>query len=82
MFDPVNNVNQAGRPILLQHGLSDSIISIEGQVLYYEALLKAYGEKSHLLTFEKLPRMDHYISLGMFESIVLWMNKVCHINLA
>lgn len=81
-FDPINYVNHTVRPILLQHGLSDSIISIEGQVLYYEALLKAYGGKSHLLTFEKLPRMDHYISLGMFESIVFWMNKECHKNLA
>lgn len=78
-LDPMRHIEKIfPRPVLLQHGLEDSIISIEGQALFYEELQKLYGEQSSLLTFEKIPRMDHYISLGMFESIVLWLNEIFH----
>jgi uncharacterized protein len=78
-FDPIGYTEKIfPRPVLLQHGLADSIIPIEGQSLFYEELRKGYGDQSSLLTFQKIPRMDHYISLGMFETIIFWLNEVFH----
>lgn len=74
-FDPAQKIGQLPyRPMLLQHGDADSIIPIDGQREFYRQLVHCYGvHHAHLVTFQEIPRMNHYISLGMFEDVVGWL---------
>jgi uncharacterized protein len=74
-FDPLHKIGHLPtRPILLQHGDSDSIIPIDGQREFYRQLVSHYGERyAHLVKFQEIPRMNHYMSLGMFEDVVGWL---------
>ena len=63
------------RPILLQHGTVDSVIPIQGQRIFYETLTQAYQTEADLITYQEIPRMDHYISLGMFGDLFTWLGE-------
>ncbi|KYP79821.1 alpha/beta fold hydrolase [Ferroacidibacillus organovorans] len=77
LFDPIRKIARLPRrPILLQHGASDSIVPIDGQRKFYKELLKNYvGNHTTLVEFQEVPRMNHYISIGMFEYVYKWVSE-------
>lgn len=76
-FDPLQNItNLPIRPVLLQHGDSDTVIPVVGQRKFYEHLSLHYGEEhGRLINFQEVPRLNHYISLGMFEFMFKWIDN-------
>ena len=38
-------------------------------------MLPLYSEDPEKLKFEEIPRMDHYISTGMFETAIEWFER-------
>ncbi|WEG11484.1 alpha/beta fold hydrolase [Pullulanibacillus sp. KACC 23026] len=73
--DPVSRLKTLPlRPVLLQHGSSDSIVPIGGTKYFYEALRDVYKARHELITYQEIPRLDHYISLGMLGEMVDWLN--------
>lgn len=57
------------------HGDSDSMVSIESQKLFYEETLPIYSENQEDFKFIEIPRLNHYITIGMFEEAILWLKK-------
>lgn len=71
-YDPVKNLDSLNeRPLLLLHGDIDTSIPIEAQRYFYEKALDYYNDERKL-KFVEVPRMDHYISIGMLESAVVF----------
>ena len=57
------------RPVLLLHGDSDTSVPIEGQRYFYKKAVEHYEDKNRIELVE-VPRMDHYISTGMWENAI------------
>lgn len=75
-YDPLKNTQLLNRrPILMFHGDSDSMVSIESQKLFYEETLPIYSENQEDFKFIEIPRLNHYITIGMFEEAILWLKK-------
>lgn len=75
-LDPINNMELLkDRPILMLHGDSDSLVPIESQRIFYNKMLPLYGENKEKIKFIEYPNMNHYISVGMLEEGVIWLEK-------
>jgi len=75
-FDPYHHLDALkGRPVCLIHGEKDSAVPIEGQEEFYHKLEEIYRENPEKIRFFKVPRMDHYISTGMFEESISWLKN-------
>ena len=75
-YDPLKNSQLLNmRPILMFHGDSDSIVSIESQRLFYDEILPLYRNNLEDFKLIEIPRLNHYISIGMLEEAILWMRK-------
>lgn len=75
-FDPLRNTHLLKqRPILLLHGDSDSLVSIDSQRLFYNEVSPLYKENPDNIKFIEYPRLNHYLSVGMFEEALLWLKK-------
>ncbi|MDZ7671891.1 MAG: YqiA/YcfP family alpha/beta fold hydrolase [Halanaerobiales bacterium] len=69
-YDPDKNLDKINeRPILMLHGDNDTAIPIEVQRYFYKKASEFYEEKNKIRLIE-VPRMNHYISLGMLENAI------------
>ncbi len=75
-YDPIRKRNQfTNRPILLLHGDSDSIVPIDSQRYFYNEIIPLYSDNPNKLQLIEIPRMNHYISIGMIEEILNWLKE-------
>lgn len=75
-YDPMYNKEKLkNRPILMLHGDRDSSVPIDCQRVFYEEMSDLYSENPERLKLIEIPRMDHYISTGMFEEAIEWFKK-------
>lgn len=76
VWDPMAHRELLGlRPILLLHGDRDSQVSIESQREFARVVAPLYQQHPERLQLVEMPRMDHYISTGMFEIAIDWLQK-------
>lgn len=69
-YDPEKNLDMINeRPILMLHGDNDTAIPIEVQRYFYKKASEFYNDKNKIRLIE-VPRMNHYISLGMLENAI------------
>lgn len=74
-FDPMNNLHLLiDRPILLLHGDSDSLVSIESQRIFYKKIELMYncGDKIKLIEY---PNLNHFVTTNMMEESIAWFHK-------
>lgn len=75
-YDPMYNKERLERrPILILHGDMDSSIPIDSQRLFYKEVAPLYSENPEKLRFVEIPKMNHYISIGMLEEAIEWFEK-------
>lgn len=73
--DPATNIKKIiNRPLFLLHGLKDTLVPFEVQKSFYEKLLPQYTDKTKL-KFMEVERMNHYISVQMFNEALIWLSK-------
>lgn len=71
-IDPMNNLQLLkDRPMLMLHGDSDSVVSIESQRMFYKEILPLYLDKNKIKLVE-YPRLDHFVTTNMMEEIIEW----------
>ncbi|SHI87912.1 hypothetical protein SAMN05444401_1664 [Clostridium amylolyticum] len=75
-YDPTSHKESFNlRPILMLHGEADAIVPIESQEYFYNEILEYYKEAPEKLEFTKVPRLNHYITIGMVEDTINWFNN-------
>lgn len=75
-YDPMYNKEKLrNRPILMLHGDRDSSVPIDCQREFFKEMSPLYSGNPERLKFVEVPRMDHYISTGMFEEAIEWLEK-------
>ncbi|WP_190285244.1 alpha/beta fold hydrolase [Clostridium sp. JN-1] len=62
------------RPIFILHGASDEIVPISIQKYFYEKVSPLYKKSPQILKFDEIPRLNHYVTIGMLKSSIEWMN--------
>jgi len=72
-YDPVEQTN-CESPLLIMHGDSDSIISIDGQKKYYHYLFT--NKKRKNIDFKIYEGIDHEFTLEMTNDFIDWLNKI------
>ncbi len=71
-IDPINNLNNLkGKNILLQHGLSDSVVNIKPQISFFNRLNKK-DTNVELIRYENL---NHFVTTNMMEEMINWFDK-------
>lgn len=71
-IDPINNLNNLkGKNILLQHGLSDSVVNIKPQISFVNRLNKK-DTNVELIRYENL---NHFVTTNMMEEMINWFDK-------
>lgn len=76
VYDPMYNKEKLkNRPILMLHGDRDSSVPIDCQRDFFKEISPSYSENPERLKLVEIPRMDHYISTGMFEEAIEWFRK-------
>lgn len=74
-IDPMNNLQLLkDRPILMLHGDSDSVVSIESQRIFYKEIMPLYLDKNKVKLVE-YPRLDHFVTTNMMEETIVWLYK-------
>ncbi|MCF6461216.1 alpha/beta hydrolase family protein [Clostridium sp. Cult3] len=74
-MDPMNNIELLiNRPILLLHGDSDSVVSIESQRIFYGKIEPMYQEKEKI-EFIQYPNLNHFVTTNMMEESIAWFHK-------
>lgn len=78
--DPANNIEKIiNRPLFILHGLKDTLVPFEVQKTFYEKLLPQYNDKNKL-KFMEVERMNHYISVQMFNEALIWLSENLSVN--
>ena len=74
-YDPMNNLNLLlDRSILLLHGDSDSLVSIESQRIFYNKIKPLYKDEEKI-KFEEYPNLNHFVTTNMMEESIAWFHK-------
>lgn len=74
-MDPINNLESlVNRPILLLHGDSDTVVSVEGQTVFYNKIRSMYEDKEKI-KFIQYPDLNHFVTTNMMEESVAWFYK-------
>lgn len=75
-YDPLTKLmNQDNlRPIFILHGSSDELVPISIQKYFYEKISPVYKKLPQILKFDEIPRLNHYVTIGMLKSSIEWMN--------
>ncbi|HYF78801.1 MAG TPA: alpha/beta fold hydrolase [Symbiobacteriaceae bacterium] len=76
-YDPVNLAGEMSpRPLLLMHGTADTILPAEGARRFVEqARAGAYAPHPDRLIFTELPRLDHWVTIGMVATMQQWFER-------
>lgn len=71
-IDPINNLNNLkGKNILLQHGLSDSVVNIKPQISFFNRINKK-DTNIELIRYENL---NHFVTTNIMEEMINWFDK-------
>ncbi|WP_352419481.1 alpha/beta fold hydrolase [Proteiniborus sp.] len=74
-IDPINNLQLLkDRPILMLHGDSDSVVSVESQRLFYKEIMPLYQDKNRIELIE-YPNLNHFVTTNMMEESISWFYK-------
>lgn len=74
-MDPMNNFHLLkDRPILLLHGDSDSLVSVETQRIFYKKIRPLYQNKDKI-KFVEYPNLNHFVTTNMMEESIAWFYK-------
>lgn len=74
-LDPINNMEKLkDRPILMLHGDSDVVVSVEAQREFFQKINPLYEDKNKIKLL-KYPGLNHYITTNMIEESILWIGK-------
>ena len=74
-IDPINHLGLiTDRPLLLLHGSSDSVVSIESQREFYSQIKSLYSDKSRVQLIE-YSNLDHFVTTNMMEEAAIWFKK-------
>lgn len=74
-MDPMNNLELiVNRPILLLHGDSDTVVSIESQIKFYDKIKPMYEDKKKI-KFIQYPNLNHFVTTNMMEESIAWFYK-------
>ncbi len=73
--DPINNINLlVERPILLLHGDSDDLVSVESERLFFNQISPEYKDKDKI-KYVEYPGLNHIVSTNMMEEAIIFFNK-------
>lgn len=74
-IDPMNNLwLLKERPILMLHGNSDSVVSIESQRIFYKGIKPLYQNKDKIKLIE-YNNLNHFVTTNMMEESIIWFHK-------
>lgn len=74
-IDPMKNLQLLkDRPILMLHGESDSVVSIESQRMFYKEIMPVYQDKNRIKLIE-YPNLNHFVTTNMMEESISWFYK-------
>lgn len=75
MYDPIRKYKQFNnRPIFLLHGDSDTSVPIDSQRYFYNEIIHYYSEDPGKLKLIEIPNLNHFITIGMVEEILKWLD--------
>lgn len=76
-LDPINNLEKLiDRPMLILHGDSDAVVSIEPQRIFHSKINSLYKEKSRIELIE-YPNVNHHLTTSMMEEGAKWLQRYC-----
>lgn len=74
-IDPISNLYLLkDRPILLLHGDSDTVVSIESQRKFYEKTKPIYEDKEKI-KFVEYNNLNHFVTTNMMEESIAWFYR-------
>lgn len=74
-LDPrINKELLLDRPILLLHGSSDNVVSIESQKSFYNDIKESYNDKS-LIQLIEYENLGHFVTTNMMDDAAGWFKK-------
>lgn len=74
-LDPMNNLQLLlDRPILLLHGIADSVVPIVSQKIFYEKIRLLYKERNNI-NFIEYPNLNHFVTTSMMEETAKWFKE-------
>jgi dipeptidyl aminopeptidase/acylaminoacyl peptidase len=74
-IDPINNLHLLkNRPILILHGDSDTVVSIESQRIFYEKIKPIYEDKEKI-KFVEYNNLNHFVTTNMMEESIAWFYR-------
>ncbi|NMB08121.1 MAG: prolyl oligopeptidase family serine peptidase [Tissierellia bacterium] len=74
-MDPMKNLELLiDRPILLLHGDSDDVVSIESQRIFYKKIKPLYQDLNKI-EFIQYPNLNHFVTTNMMEESIAWFYK-------
>lgn len=73
-LDPIENLEKIkNRPILMLHGESDSMVSIESQRKFYRDIKPLYEDKAKIKLIKYL-NLNHFLTTNMLEECSNWFD--------
>ena len=74
-IDPMNNLHLLkDRPILILHGDSDTVVSIESQRIFYDKTKLIYEDKDKI-KFVEYNNLNHFVTTNMMEESIAWFYR-------
>ena len=74
-IDPISNLPLLkDRPILMLHGDSDTVVSIESQRVFYEKIKPFYEDKEKI-KFVEYNNLNHFVTTNMMEESIAWFYR-------
>lgn len=72
-IDPEGQIDRiAPRPVLLIHGERDTVVPVTGVQRFAELAGPAYAACPERLKLTVIPRLDHYVTVGMVDEVRNW----------
>lgn len=72
--NPLETFQNELKPLLIIHGISDQFVPIEGQDHFFSTMKEKYTNPSSMITYMRLPNINHTISYGMIEKMLNWLH--------
>lgn len=73
-YDPEALVERvAPRPFLMLHGENDTVVPVACARRFLEVARPHYRDNPDLLSLVEVPRLDHYVTTGMIETLRAWL---------